>query len=195
MAQSLELKQPSRHWYAAFVGAVIACVAMNALVVGYRIGTQGGQFVSWTALPAPPSAVERIIEADFHEIWVQAQDGQIYYTDTINPAHRLVWEPARDVSRSTGYPESSRGTDCEAIRTGVFPRNPNGQTIECIRADEDSYFALLADGWLAYWRNGVLVLDSVIQFLHLIASTVCPFLVAVLILVFSLHKRAPEPVG
>jgi len=202
-SQDSRPKKQIPYWLALIVGALITCIVMTALVIPY----QAGAFYPWKSLESLPAGIARIVDADFHEVWVEARDGQLYNACLMGPASADCphWRPVEAVSETSKPPFSiSTGSDCSSLHGGIFPLDPNGRIIECVYAylpgpemGEDTYFALMADGSLKYWTKGVS--RTALQTLFILSTIVLPFFIGTLIslvyLIEYMRKRIRQNRG
>ena len=187
MIQNPKSKKRIPYWLALIVGTLVTCVVMNIITISFQLGV----FNPWTSIKSPPSGAVKIIDANYREIWVETNNGQIFTTCIYGPEsdNCAEWKLIKDASE---IPEQqfpiTRASDCKGLRDGT---NPNGQIVECVYANfpgpemgEETYFALMADSSLKYWGNGASIIAT--QIFFGLSTIVLPFFVAVLISVVYL---------
>ncbi|MBI3172612.1 MAG: hypothetical protein HYZ25_02760 [Chloroflexi bacterium] len=193
MAENPKPRKGIPFWLTLLLGTLIACVVMNAITISFQLGAMN----SWESFKSPPSGAKRIIDANWREIWIETNDGQIFTACLYGPDDELCpqWKLVENVSE---VPEQSfpisRGNDCKDLQEGTFPRNPKGQMVECIYAyfpgpemGEEVYFALMEDGSVKYWNNGGSIIATQIFFVF--STIIVPFFVAILISVIYLVRN------
>src|SRR5690349_17993997 len=78
MTSDVSIEMPSKknlpYGMVLFLGMLLTCLVANAVT----IPMQSGIFTSWKSLSNLPSKAIRIVEADQDNVWVEADDGQIY---------------------------------------------------------------------------------------------------------------------
>jgi hypothetical protein len=165
---------------------------MNAITMTFP----GGVPNSWKDLGAPPAGIKSIVNANWAQIWIEAQDGSFFTADIQFPCKdedckerdtEWEWKAINDLSSvpTQNFPVV-RGSDCEKLEDGVVPSNPKGQIVECVYAyelgleyREEGYFALMADGNIHYWQGGNNAIATQLNFVF--STFIFPVLVAIII--------------
>jgi hypothetical protein len=170
---------------------------MNAITITFP----GGVPNSWVVLGSPPAGIKAIVDANFGQVWVEAEDGSLFTADIQFPCKdkdckerdiEWEWKAINDLSSvPTQHFHVTRGNDCEKLEDGVVPSNPKGQIVECVYAyelgleyREEGYFALMADGNIHYWQGGNNAIATELNFIF--SSFIFPLIVAVMISAFYL---------
>jgi hypothetical protein len=120
----------------------------------------------WKSLGTPPSSITIILDADSNNVWVKTRKGQIFTTTLRCYENRLCkqWVEVRASSQIHLEPATSlkRSNNCEGLDAKAFPRNPDGVITDCVLAispgpeyDFKTYYAVMSDGSIRYWRNEV----------------------------------------
>ncbi|MFT3890798.1 MAG: hypothetical protein QM730_04120 [Anaerolineales bacterium] len=173
-----------------FVGMLLTCILANAI----SFPMQSGMFTSWKSLPALPSKAIHIVEVDPDHVWVETSNGDIYTaalmckeTENCNQWIEIV-SPTEIMPLQ--YQPIKRGETCSSLDGNFSPSIPSKFEIkECILATAygvpdpewgyKTYFALMADGTVKYWRHGNGILGFFGSFIF--STVILPVLVAVVI--------------
>jgi hypothetical protein len=181
-------KQTS-YWTVLITSVTITCIAANLVT----LISQSGGFTTWKLLPKPPSGAVRIVDADGSNVWIEANDGNIY-TLTLycsEGGNCRQWQKVDDSAKIDPFQcrPVKRGSNCATLGGSFSPNKPfTGEVTECIVADgcfpdpeygSETYFALLSDGTVKYWQHG----NGLLGFFgfFIISTLILPTIVAILI--------------
>ena len=193
------------YWLALLIGVVLTCILTNAVTAS----SQFGMFNSWTSLNSPPSGAKKLIDAQYNQIWIEANDGRFFTASILFNCEGKdmcwEWEVIDEVPKmfESDFP-LMRASSCKEVRDDKFLSNPDGQIVECVYARflgpdfwEEGYFALMADGNVLYWKNGGNALGT--QVVFILSTVIVPFTMAVIISIIYLimhiiNQRSAEKV-
>ena len=154
---------------------------------------QRGLSRSWVLLAGSFSGAQRMIDANFNQLWVESQNGSFFRADIqFNCAEQDVcwtWEAIQNIADIPKQDvPARRSMDCESLQEDIFPWNPKGQIKECLytrllgaESGSEGYFVLLADGNVLYWWNGGSLIEA--QALFILSTIIVPIVVAGIIAV------------
>jgi hypothetical protein len=174
------------------VSVILSCILMNV----FTMSSQPDMFNSWTSLNSPAPGVNRIIDANFRQVWVETQDSRFFTAELFFNCEDkdMCWE-WKEIENIPDMPEPYfpilRGNDCATLQKDTTPSNPNGQVLECVYTHfpgpefgSKSFFALMADGNILYWHDGDSIIET--QALFILSTFIIPFIVAVIVSVIYL---------
>ncbi len=182
------------YWVVQILVAITTCVGANLLTIGFEFGA----FVFWGSLKSPPSGAIKIIDADRNNIWVEANNGQLF-TANVNCFENKEcrkWNGVSSISDIKPFHEvpARRGANCESIRRGPFPNDPWGKVVECILAPypgpelgTETYYALMSDGTIKDWFHGSDTISALCFFL--VSTVILPILAIILASSINQRKR------
>lgn len=151
-------------WVALIVWAALTCVISNLVTFMFQfVG-----FNTWISLSKPVSGATHIRDADGGNVWVDADDGNlytlnIYCLDNENCKQWIVTNSSTEIDPFQCRP-IKRASECTSLKDLFFPNNPlTGEIKECVVANTcfpspengaETWFALMSDGSVKYWQNG-----------------------------------------
>ena len=151
-------------WMVLFLTIILTCIVANTITISF----QSGMFTIWRSLPPPPLKTTHIIDADGDNVWIGDGEGNLYtltlYCSGSDDCHQWVrLDDVENIDPLQCHPVQ-RGPDCRTLSGAFSPNNPSGGKVhECIVADgcfpdpeygSETYFALMADGSVKYWKHG-----------------------------------------
>jgi hypothetical protein len=124
----------------------------------------------WMPLGAPPSGVKTITWVRDVEVWVEANNGELFmtsvYPDCEPEPDCQVWLQVDELPIDPDDIDPNdpftpvRGTECGGLQPGNPAPNPSGDVLECAfilrpagETFEYFYFALMSDGNIMYLNN------------------------------------------
>jgi hypothetical protein len=146
-------------WILIPIGVVLACISSYSLTRFLFSNT----FTFWKSLYSPPTSAAMIIEADRNDIWVKAESGELF-TITLRCNNNELckkWIKVEIIEKTNieNFTSLQRSDNCEELDEEELPRNPEGIVTECVLAiypgpeyDFKTYYALMSDGSIKYWR-------------------------------------------
>jgi hypothetical protein len=160
MNQNKETKRRIPNWLVSFLILLSVCVVSNFLSVLF----QRGAFNFWRPLPSLSSPVTQIVNADPFGVWVKTNDNHIFAAGVTctDDEECYKWAVVKDIAEIHPLQaiNTKREVNCEDF-DGLFPRNPSGKVIECVQTYQpgmpegggfSTYYALMSDGTVKYWR-------------------------------------------
>jgi hypothetical protein len=198
-------KKQIPYWLALLIGIPASCF------IGFILSilVPNGVFTPWESFSSPPSGAAQIIDADGFNVWVSANNGNVYlhrlcFQNGSCDEWTLVVNPT-EITPFQCYP-IERGQNCNSIGQYFSPGNPvNGQVIECISANAcsmdgqynaETFFALMEDGTVRYWYHGngtLIMLFYFIGFtilLPIMIFVIISFVYLVIFLINKIRRRA-----
>lgn len=188
-----------------FIFSLIVSVGLCVgLVNAYDYLNSEGAFSTWMSLSEPPDKLARIVSANYSTIWIETEDGSIYYLNVLcwlqgGECEEQVWKKSETLPFDHNSESGTflfRQNICifsDEIQSNYF-HQPKGNIVECLKAyylyPEGlmmTYYAKSSDNTIQYWH---IFSPANAFFQQLIAAV----LIGVLLsgIVFSLLKSSPN---
>ncbi len=146
-------------WALLPTGIILACMSSWWLTTFLFSDT----FTFWKSLGAPSDRAVKIVEADRLNVWVEANNGQLFTADTGCYKNEICkkWVEVKRIYnfQIEDLTSIKRSENCEELDTEELPRNPNGIVTDCVLViypgpeyEIKTYYALMSDGSVRYWR-------------------------------------------
>jgi hypothetical protein len=196
-------KEPIPYWSALILWTMATCVIANVLALVFQFGG----FTTWKSLSKPPSGASHIVDADGLNIWLEANDGNLYTLTLYCRGDQdceqwIMIDDPTEINSLQCYP-IKRSDDCKSLDGYFSPNNPPSSKVnECVVANScsmdpeygsETWFALISDGSVKYWEHGNGLLGF--SFLFMITTIALPIVTAIIFTTIYQYKKRDNSSG